>query len=192
MFGFRGVRGGWGGEEKEKKKNLTDVAVQEPHAWIVGPERNGQVAPAGQESHVPPRGVLEVEGPDAGVDVVRRRALGEDDEVVAVEVDRVGVLRRDLEGEPRKVLRGDDEVDVTLRVVLRDHGVFRVEGGVVEVQDRRVGKIEPIYVLWGLLNHSSGIFWITTSSSFVCIWFLDTGGGGLTHHRGVFVRSHRL
>lgn len=47
------------------------MAVQKPHSWIIGSERNGQITSKGQKRHVPSWGIVEVEGTDAGVDIIR-------------------------------------------------------------------------------------------------------------------------
>lgn len=43
-----------------------------------------------------------------------------------------------LDRETRKELTGDDEVDITLTVVLRNNRIGWIEGDVVEIQNCRV------------------------------------------------------
>ena len=126
-------RGGGGKEE-----DLTDMAVQKPHSWIIGSERNGQITSKRQKRHVPSRGIVEVEGTDAGVDIIRGRALSKNDKVVAVKMHGVSGWSVKLDREIRKVLTGDDEVDITLSVVLRNNCIVWIEGDVVEIQNCRV------------------------------------------------------
>ena len=68
--------------------------------------------------------------------------MGKDDKVMAMKMNGMVVegkgLGREVGVLDGKVLGGKDEEDITLGVVLWNHGVLRVEGGVVEVQDRRV------------------------------------------------------
>lgn len=64
-----------------------NVAVDEPSAWVVELEGEGEVAVAGQGSDVTARGVGEVEL--GGAFDVGACGLGYDPEVVAVEVDGV-------------------------------------------------------------------------------------------------------
>ena len=70
-----------------------DVAVQEPHARIVGLEGQDQIPVRGQQGHVASGGVVEVECHQRIP--VWLIGLGQDGEVVAVQVDLFGrsVLR---------------------------------------------------------------------------------------------------
>ena len=49
----------------------------------------------------------------------------------------------DLVRRVREVLGGNDKVDITVSIVLWYHRVFWIEGGVIEVQYRRVREIQP-------------------------------------------------
>lgn len=109
--------------------------MQEPDSWVIRLESNGQITSNRQKRYVPSRWIAEVEGIDAGCDVVRGCALGKNDKIVAVKMNWMIGLCRDLAREPREVGVGDDEVDIALAVVLRNNCVVRVEGRVVEIQD---------------------------------------------------------
>ena len=119
------------------------MAMHEPHTRIIRSKRNSQEPILRQKGHVPSGRVVEVESLDAGVDVVGACALGQDDEVVAVEMDRMVDRDEGLVWDAADLFGGEDEVYVSLGVVLRDDCVFFVEGGVVEIQDRGVGEVEP-------------------------------------------------
>ena len=64
-----------------------DVAVQEPGARVVQPERDGEVAVGGEDGGVAPGRVGRVEG--VGASVPGRALLRQEPEVVAVQVDGV-------------------------------------------------------------------------------------------------------
>ena len=69
----------------------SNVAVEEPDARVVGAEGDGNVAGAGEEGDVAAGRVFVVELSVGEVGCVEGDGLlGEDDEVVAVEVDLVG------------------------------------------------------------------------------------------------------
>ncbi len=112
------------------------MAMQEPHSWIIGPERDSQITSQRQKRDVPSWGVLKFEGTDAGIDIIWFCALGKNDKVVAVEMHWVSSWSRDLGGV--NILSGNDEVDKALCVVLGNDSVVRFECGVVEVQNGRV------------------------------------------------------
>lgn len=65
-----------------------DVAVEEPGARVVGLEGDDDDAVGGEEGDVAARGVVQVEGGDGAVE--GGGGLGEEDEVVAVEVELWG------------------------------------------------------------------------------------------------------
>lgn len=111
------------------------MTVQKPHSRIIWLERNSQIASKRQERHVPSWRILEVESLHALVDVVGCGVLSENNKVVAVQVNGMVGWGVDLGGEAGYYRGGDDEIDVALGVVLRDYGVFGVEGCVFEVQD---------------------------------------------------------
>ena len=48
-----------------------------------------------------------------------------------------------LVGGVREVLGGDDEVDITIGEIFRNHRIFLIEGGIVKIQNRGVREIEP-------------------------------------------------
>ena len=52
---------------------------------------------------------------------------------MSVKMHGMSIDRWNLAGEAGKALFGDYEVDVTLVVIFRDHGVVGTEGGVFEV-----------------------------------------------------------
>lgn len=116
---------------------LTYMAMHEPHSWVVGLECNGQIAVLRQKSYVPPWRVVEVEGIDAGVHIVRLCALSEDDKVVAMKMNRMIVFGQGSIWES-KILSGQDEVDKTLSVILWDDCVEWIESGVVKIQNCRI------------------------------------------------------
>lgn len=124
--------------DKLGERVLTDMAMHEPHAWVIGLEGNGQVPFQREKCDVPSWGVVEFEIVDAGGDIVRGCALSQDDKVMSVQMHGMGVESVGLAGEVGEALFGDDEVNVTLVVIFRDDGVIRTECGVLEVQDRRV------------------------------------------------------
>ena len=62
---------------------------------------------------------------------------------MAVEMNGMSKWNDDLVGRVRQVLRGDDQVDITVSVILWNHCVFLIEGGIVKVQDCGVREIEP-------------------------------------------------
>ena len=107
--------------------------MQQPRSRVVRPERDGQVSPTRQERHVPPRRIVEVERVNARIDIVRVRALRQYDKVVAVKMNRVSGLHDQLVGIIREVLARDDEVDVTLRVVLWYDRVLWIKGLIFEI-----------------------------------------------------------
>lgn len=74
-----------------------DVAVHEPRARVVELEGEREVAVARERGRVPARRVLDVEARRVAVEDAR--GLGQDPEVVAVEVDRVGDAAR-VSGDP--------------------------------------------------------------------------------------------
>ena len=82
------------------RRVLTDMAVHEPHPWIVGLECNGQVPSPWEKRYVPSGGVVKFERVDARGDVIRGRALGQNHKLVRVSVgvrvriERVIDLRR--------------------------------------------------------------------------------------------------
>lgn len=115
--------------------DLTDMAMQKPHSWIIRLERNGQVTPERQERHIPSWRIVELEMLRALIDVVGRCVLSEDHKIVAVQVDGMVGWGVDLGGEAGHFRSGDDEVDVALGVVFGDHGVFGVESFVFEIED---------------------------------------------------------
>ena len=115
------------------KEGLTDMAMHKPHSWIIGPERNSQITSSRQKGYVPSWGICEVEGTDTSIDIIRCCTLSKNGKVVAVKMDRVGILSRNLEWKTREVLGGNDKVDITLRVVLWDYCVFCTECCVVEI-----------------------------------------------------------
>ena len=105
------------------------MAVHEPHARVVGLEADDQVPVHGQHGHVPARRVLRAEGVVACVE--GGAALGQDDEVVPVQVDRVcggdGAAVRGVD-EGKEAF--DDEVDpVGVGAVDGDGSVGGGEGG---------------------------------------------------------------
>ena len=121
---------GWG------QSGLTNMTVQQPHSWIIGPERNSQITSRRQKRDVPSWGIMKFEGTNAGIDIVWFCALGKNDKVVAVKMHRVSNWSIDLGG--FDVLSGNDEVDKALRIVLGNDSVLCVECGVIEVQNGRV------------------------------------------------------
>ncbi len=112
--------------------------MQQPRPRIIRPERNSQVSPKRQERHVPSGRIVEVESLDARIDIVRALILSEDDKIMPVQMDGVSGRSNHFVGRIREVRRRDDEVDVPLRVVLRNDRVLLIEGGVFEIEDRGV------------------------------------------------------
>lgn len=107
-----------------------DVAVHQPRARVVRLEREDQVARAVQHGRVSPGRVVEGEG---DVVAVGAGAGGEDEEVVAVEMDGVG---------HRVVRLDDEEVPLVGGVELDDAG--RVGEGEVVVVDLEEGRVLPL------------------------------------------------
>ena len=60
---------------------LTDMAMHEPHPWIIGLECNRQVPSLWQKRYVPSWGVVEFERVDTRSDIIRGRALGQNDKL---------------------------------------------------------------------------------------------------------------
>jgi hypothetical protein len=86
-----------------------DVTMQQPGSRVVWLERDGQEAATREHGDVAPRRVVVVkEGWARGL-VPDRSALGENDEVAPVEMDRVRTLRLELARVPqtqRSIIRG--------------------------------------------------------------------------------------
>lgn len=96
----------------------SDMAMHQPYAGIVRLERQRDVAVARQEDDIAARRVGEGEIERVGALVIGRVGLGEDGEVVAVQVD--GVAGGDLAlvvAQPCQVGR-DDEVDEAAVIVV--------------------------------------------------------------------------
>ena len=125
------------------KGKLTNMAMYEPYAWVIGPKCNSQIAFSGQKCYISPRRVVEVEGADAGIDVIGIGALSEDNKVMAVEMDRVSSGSVNFDWEVCKFLTSNDKVDKALVKVLRYNGIFWIESSVFEIENRRVREIEP-------------------------------------------------
>lgn len=126
-----------------------DVAMHEPDARVVRLERDDEVAACGQQGHVASRRVVALE--HRRLLVVWLLRLGQQGEVVAVKVDRVGDVgeeaavyfggRRDEELDPFMVFLGgvwgrsvEDEFGGVVGRVPRDGKV---------VENRRVAEVEP-------------------------------------------------
>ena len=109
--------------------------MQKPHSWIIRLECNGQIATLWQKRNVPSWGVVEVEGLDAGVNVVRGCALSEDNKVVAMKMNRMEGLSRGNLVRITQVLSGNNKVDKPLPEILWDDGVKWIESAVVKVQN---------------------------------------------------------
>ena len=69
-----------------RKRVLTDMAMHEPHPWVIGLESNGQVPFQREKCDVPSWGVVEFEIVDAGGDIVRGCALSQDDKLGKVSI----------------------------------------------------------------------------------------------------------
>ena len=120
--------------DKLGERVLTDVAMHEPHPWVIGLEGNGQVPFHREKCDVPSWGVVDIEFFEAGADIVRGCALSQDDKVMPMKMHGMSVESGGkLAGEVGEALFGDDEVNVTLVVIFRDDGVIRTERGVLEV-----------------------------------------------------------
>lgn len=109
--------------------------MQKPHSWIIRPECNGQIAALWQKRNVPSWGIVEVEGLDAGVNIVRGCALSEDDKVVAMKMNRMECLRCWKLVRITQVLSGNDKVDKSLSEILWDDRVKWIESAVVKIQN---------------------------------------------------------
>ena len=112
--------------------------MQKPHSWIVRPECNGQIAALWQKGNVPSWGVVEVEGLDAGVNIVRGCALSEDGKVVAMKMNRMEGLRYWKLVWITQVLSRYNKVDKSLCEILWNDCVEWIESGVVKIQNRGV------------------------------------------------------
>lgn len=111
---------------------------------------------------------MEVEGIDASTNIVRGCALSEDDEVVAVKMNRMIVLSNSSLVRETQVLSGDNEVDIPLRVVLWDDRVKWIESGVFKIQNCRVREIE-IHRSFRQIPSRVPMRWIRVKESFECV-----------------------
>jgi hypothetical protein len=120
------------------------MAVHEPHTWVVGDELDDRPPVDGHRHGVPLRRVDVVELVDVLLGVEVAKALGEDEEIVAMDVDGVvlgrddaGVLQDELHhgAEPERVQLGRGDrlpqglADVLRRVVELHRRVRREVGG---------------------------------------------------------------
>lgn len=107
-----------------------DMAMHQPRPGVIGLERKDQVPGRGQHGGVSAGRVRRVQRRRRGG--IGARALGEDEEVVAVQVDGVG----------HGLVGLDDEVGPFVGVGELDDGVGGVEGGGV-VEDLLEGGVGP-------------------------------------------------
>ena len=114
------------------------MAMQKPHSWIIRPKCNGQIAALWQKCNVPSWRVVEVEGADAGVNIVRGCALSEDDKVVAMKMNRMEGCRCWKLVRITQVLSGNNKIDKSLSEIFWDDCVKWIESTVVKIQNRGV------------------------------------------------------
>lgn len=113
--------------------------MHEPNPRVIRLEADNQVPVRGQHGHISPRRVLCIDGVVIGIEF--RGALGEDDEVVAVEMEGMrdgdGVAVRDTRGIVKSL--DDEENPIIVCAVDEEGGVVDWEGFGGRVVEADVG-----------------------------------------------------
>ena len=129
----------------EELKELTNMAMYQPNAWIVSFESDGQIARrlCRQKRHISSWWVVEVEGLRGVSDAIVAGALSEDNEVMAVEMDWMRCRSEALGWIFADIFASNDEVNIATIVVLVYDGVLWIPRRVAEVKNSGIGEVEP-------------------------------------------------